>query len=396
MGRVNIDKVIMDAIILLPLTVLFQKYIPIINLVVFFLVISSLLYITIRNLRFCKETVLLIVFSGVYCFAIIVTGGVADNINEYFYLLFFMLYANYTVNRYDYIKKYLIGHTVYIKRVVILWNLSVIVSIFLQSSYKNGYFFSFTGSVFRSATAAIFILSLILILVNERKSNINFALVPLFCVFSGGSRTYLAIGLALAFFAYYIVAPNRRFFWMTIIPVSLVVMMLILNSSIMDKINSSLTVGSNEFYQDPLIKFTSGRSLFWHADLKAFFEGDIINQLFGYGFNFVYDVNEVAIFNRIWAHNDYIGILLNYGYVGLLCYILMFKNMFTACVSKYRLPFWMKLLLIFVWAFNAFFNMFYTYSCACASYPFVLFGVSLFWDDKMKKEEIGWGKTSES
>ena len=396
MGRVNLNKVVMDVILLLPLTVLFQSILPVINKVVFFLVIASLLYITIRNLHYVQEAILLLAFVVVYCFSLITTDKVADNTNEYFYLLFFMLFSSYTINRYDYIKQYLLTHVLYIKRIVVLWDLCVIVSMFFKSSYRNGYFFSFTGNVFRSATAAIFILSLILILVNEKKSNIILAAVPLFCVFSGGSRTYLAVGLALAFAAYYMAAPSRRFFWMTIIPAALVVGMIILNSSIMDKINSSLTVGANEFYQDPLIKFTSGRSLFWDADLKAFFAGDTINQLFGYGFNFVYDVNEVAIHNRIWAHNDYIGILLNYGYIGLLCYVLMFKKMFTACVSQYRFPFWMKLLLIFVWAFNAFFNMFYTYSCACASYPFVLFGVSLFWDDKMKKEEIGWGKTSES
>lgn len=396
MGRVNLNKVVLDVILLLPLTVLFQSILPVINKVVFFLVIASLLYITIRSHHYVQETILFLAFVVVYCFSLITTDKVADNTNEYFYLLFFMLFSSYTINRHDYIKQYLLTHVLYIKRIVVLWDLCVIVSMFFKSSYRNGYFFSFTGNVFRSASAAIFILSLILILVNEKKSSIILAVVPLFCVFSGGSRTYLAVGLALAVAAYYMAAPSRRFFWMTIIPAALVVGMIVLNSSIMDKINSSLTVGANEFYQDPLIKFTSGRSLFWEADLKAFFAGDFINQLFGYGFNFVYDVNEVAIHNRIWAHNDYIGILLNYGYIGLLCYVLMFKKMFTACVSQYRFPFWMKLLLIFVWAFNAFFNMFYTYSCACASYPFVLFGVSLFWDNKMKKEEIGWGKTSES
>ena len=382
MGRINLNKVVMDTILLLPLTVLFQKFVPVVNRVIFFFVIASLLYIVIRNIRYIQGSILLLIFIMVYFFSIIVTGEVANNTNEYFYLLFFMLFATYTINRYDYIKQYLITNTTYIRKIVILWNLCVIISMFFKSSYSDGFFFSFTGNVFRSATAAIFILSLVLILVNEKKSNVIFAIVPLFCIFSGGSRTYLAVGLALAFSAYYMAAPSRSFFWITIIPAVLVIGMIVLNSSIMDKINSSLTVGANEYYQDPLIKFTSGRSLFWEADLKAFFAGDLINQIFGYGFNFVYDVNKLAIHNSIWAHNDYIGILLNYGYIGLLCYIVMFKKMFTVCVSKYRFPFWMKLLLVFVWAFNAFFNMFYTYSCACASYPFVLFGVSLFWDNK--------------
>ena len=299
-----------------------------------------------------------------------------------------MLFAYYIIIQYNFIRQYLIENTAYLKKIVVFWDVCVIISMFFSSSYNNGFFFSFTGSVFRSATSAIFILSLILILVTKKKGNIIFAIVPLYCVFSGGSRTYLAIGLALAFVAYYIATPNRSFFLMTIIPVVVIVGIIVVNSSIMDKINRSLTVESNSFYQDPLIQFTSGRSLFWKADLKAFFDGSLINQIFGYGFNFVYDVNEIAINNRIWAHNDFIGILLNYGYVGLFCYILMFKKMFTECVSQSMCPLWLKLTLIFIWMFNAFFNMFYTYSCACASYPFVLVGVSLFWEDRIKKEKM--------
>lgn len=166
MGRINLNKVVLDAILLLPLTMLFQRILPIINKMVFFFVIASLLYITIRSLHYVQEAVLLLAFVVVYCFSLIVTGEMAENTNEYFYLLFFMLFSSYTINRYDYIKQYLMTHTAYIKRIVVLWDLCVIVSMFFKSSYRNGFFFSFTGNVFRSATAAIFILSLILIIVN--------------------------------------------------------------------------------------------------------------------------------------------------------------------------------------------------------------------------------------
>ena len=110
-----------------------------------------------------------------------------------------------------------------------------------------------------------------MILITKKRINIVYAIIPMFCIFSGGSRTYLAVGLAICVAMYYIITPSRRFFWVSLIPIAVVFLAIILNSSIMDKIDSSLTVSSTEYYQDPLVKFTSGRSLFWLADIKAFF-----------------------------------------------------------------------------------------------------------------------------
>ena len=68
----------------------------------------------------------------------------------------------------------------------------------------------------------------------------------------------------------------------------------------------------------------------------------------------------------------------------------MFRLMFKKCVSNLKLPRFIKIIAIFIWFFNAFFNMFYTYVCASASYPFILFGISLFWENKIEKEKYGW------
>lgn len=156
MGRINLNKVVMDTILLLPLTVLFQKFVPVVNRVIFFFVIASLLYIVIRNIRYIQGSILLLIFIMVYFFSIIVTGEVANNTNEYFYLLFFMLFATYTINRYDYIKRYLITNTTYIRKIVILWNLCVITSMFFKSSYSDG-FFSLLQEMFLEAQLQLFL-----------------------------------------------------------------------------------------------------------------------------------------------------------------------------------------------------------------------------------------------
>lgn len=389
-GNIKFNKVVMDVVMLLPITTLFQGIIPIINSVVFFVLIMSLFLIILKTKKTMQEITILVLFSISYITAFAFTEGSFDNKNDLFYLLFFILFADYVVSKYEFMKDYLKSKYNYVKGIVIVWDFFVFISMFFKSSYEDGYFFSFTGNVFRSATAATFILGLIMVLITKKRINIIYAIIPMYCIFSGGSRTYLAVGLAICVAMYYIVAPSRKIFWSSLIPMAAVVVAIVLNSSIMDKIDNSLTISATEYYRDPLVKFTSGRSLFWLADIKAFFSGNIINQMLGYGYRFVYDINSKVIHNRIWAHNDYINVLLCYGYIGLASYILMFRLMFKKCVSNLKLPRFIKIIAIFIWFFNAFFNMFYTYVCASASYPFILFGISLFWENKIEKEKYGW------
>ena len=179
MGRIHINKLVMDVIVLLPLTVLFQGFVPVINKVVFFIVITGLLYIVLKSPHSLMETVVLLAFGLVYMLSFVFTGGVADNTNEYFYLLFFIIFSSYTIICYDYIKNYLVTRIPYLRKIVIIWDICVVISMFFKSSYKDGFFFSYTGNVFRSATASIFILSLILVLVTAKKSDIVWAIVPL-------------------------------------------------------------------------------------------------------------------------------------------------------------------------------------------------------------------------
>lgn len=390
--RINVKTAIIDLIVLLPITTLFQGMIPIINKVVFFAIILLLLYLVVKNKYTRAEILAMVGFSIVYVAAFLFTKGAPDNANEYYYLLFFIIYSIYVSKNFEDIKKYCEIKSRYIKGIALIWNAAVFVSLFLPSSYQKGYFFSFTGSVFRSATSATFVLALVLVIAVENRKNAILALLPIYCLFAGGSRTYLAIGLVLAVLLFYMVAPSKKIFWISLIPIISLAVVFLLNSNIINKINESMTVHSTDYYQDPLIKFTSGRSLFWEADMKAFFNGSKLNQIVGFGYNFVYDVNMTSIRNRIWAHNDFINILLCYGYIGLGCYIYFFLKMFQTCTSNLKLSNIFKFMVFFVWAFNAFFNMFYTYVCACASYPFVLIAIAIFCNVREKKEQKGWGK----
>ena len=393
--RLNIKYVALDLLLLLPITTLFQGFIPVINRALFAVVIAGFCAAILYNKFKTKEIVVFLMFLSVYVYSFFITQGMAENINEYFYLLFFIVYYMFALKNQDFFKRYCEEKKGYILNVVRIWCACVAVSLFFPSSYRDGAFYSFTENFFRSATAATFILSLILVIVAYNKKYVVYAIFPMICILGGAARTYLFVGMALCLCMYYMVMPSRKAFWLTLIPVSLAALIIISNSSIMEKIVSSLHVSSNAYYKDPIIKFTSGRSLFWEADVKAYWEGSWFEKLFGFGYNFVYDINERAINSRIWAHNDFINILLGYGLLGLICYLAVFKSLFSTFTKGRGLPKWLTVVMWVIWFFNAFMNMFYTYACATAAYPFMLLGVALFWEEKNKKEMLRRQQTAQ-
>lgn len=61
----------------------------------------------------------------------------------------------------------------------------------------------------------------------------------------------------------------------------------------------------------------SGRGEIWDRKLSAFFSGDILNQIIGYGFDGGHYLGGEFRF----CHNDFIAFLVEYGYVGLILFV---------------------------------------------------------------------------
>lgn len=382
--KINTKQLLLSILLLLPITTLLQGFFPAINRILFICVILLLLIVVLRKAYSKWEYLALIGFAVCVIVPTLMTQGPIESINLYFYYPFFILFCLYVAKDFNYFFDYCKNQHNYIKKVVFVWCLIVFISLFFKTSYKDGYFFSFTGNVFRSATAASFILALVLILSVTDKKCALFSVMPMLCIFTGGSRTYLAIDLAMMVVLLYIVVPSIKAFWRWLIPMGIVAVIVLFNSSIISKIVDTLTVSPDEFFQDPLVQFTSGRSIFWEAEVREFANLNFIRQWLGSGHNFVYDVNEQHMGVRIWAHNDFFHILLTHGILGLILYIYFFVKMFKTCTASLKLPWYINALLVFIWLFNAFFNMHYTYVCASASYPFILVAVSLTY--KIKQE----------
>lgn len=248
---------------------------------------------------------------------------------------------------------------------VIIWEIIVIVSAFFPSSYEHtwgegSYFISFSNTSFELAPAASLIFALVIFCYacdgNARKA-VLLSAVPVVCSFASGSRTYLVV-IALEVLILAMMIIKSKLALIAFIVIALIVGIGLLSmTNIWTKFANAFQYSndSSSFWS----VFTSGRDAFWRADMDAFGKGGMINQLFGYGFSFVYEVNESFFGNRIYAHNDFINILLTFGWAGLIPYFFAFGKCVLMFGRQMERGFLFSILAI--WLFNAVFNMTYVY-----------------------------------
>lgn len=375
---IGVQRLYFKVIILFPLLTLFTAYFEPINKLLFGML--ALLQVFLICRKFKKKYVLIFIAAGiVYIFTLLSTSEVLNNTNELFYFPFFILFSVHMAHNMNSLYRYLIKDKKYVLFVVRTWTVIVLVSMFIPSSYTvewGGavYFGSLCKTVWRLAPTCVFIMSLAMCMMNIYKDRKLFVytFVPMFCFYMGGSRTYLIVGLLLFFVFFYYYVRNIQNFYLSIIPLVLGLIFLIFRSSMVDKMMAvTYTMDS---YFDLWGTVTSGRSIFWKADIIAFTKIPLINKLLGNGFNYIYEVNNKAFGGSVWAHNDFIQCLISHGLIGLICYMyancsflrIMFQN------SKDKVP---VLAAILVWVVNANFNMFYTYFCSMLSFPILVLAV---------------------
>lgn len=252
-----------------------------------------------------------------------------------------------------------------INSTVIIWEIIVIVSAFFPSSYEHtwgegSYFISFSNTSFELAPAASLVFAFVIFCYacdgNARKA-VLLSAVPVVCSFASGSRTYLVvIALEVLILAMMIIKSKSAL-------IAFIVIALIAGIGLLSMTNIWTKFANAFQYSNDSSSFwsvfTSGRDAFWRADMDAFGKGGMVNQLFGYGFSYVYEVNESVFGNRIYAHNDFINILLTFGWAGLIPYFFAFGKCVLMLGRQMERGFLFSILAI--WLFNAVFNMTYVY-----------------------------------
>ena len=252
-----------------------------------------------------------------------------------------------------------------INSTVIIWEIIVIVSAFFPSSYEHtwgegSYFISFSNTSFELAPAASLVFAFVIFCYacdgNARKA-VLLSAVPVVCSFASGSRTYLVV-IALEVLILAMMIIKSKLALIAFIVIALIAGIGLLSmTNIWTKFANAFQYSndSSSFWS----VFTSGRDAFWRADMDAFGKGGMVNQLFGYGFSYVYEVNESVFGNRIYAHNDFINILLTFGWAGLIPYFFAFGKCVLMLRRQMERGFLFSILAI--WLFNAVFNMTYVY-----------------------------------
>ncbi len=387
--KVDLKSLLYRSIMLFPITTLFSYYFNALNKVLFAVTFLALLFVGYRRIK--KSNFLLIaILTVVYVYTILKTGAMPYNINELFYFPFMILYLTYITEHMDALRQYLINDQRYIRLIMNVWTVLVLVSFAFPSSYTvewggARYFGSFCKSIWRLAPTCVFIMTLSIAGVNIFRNKIDFlySIVPFIAILSGGSRTYAVVALCLVLVGWYCVINSNMKFVLTCIPFLLIVFLALLNSSIIDKF--SATTYSDSSYFDLWGTITSGRSIFWAADIESFIKSPIIEKLLGQGFNSIYDINYNAFGGRVWAHNDFIQCLISHGLLGLTLYLFVMIKIFGS-LKKYKVNWLVYFLTIIIWLFNAMFNMFYTYFCSILSFPILILGLTAI------KFELGTNK----
>lgn len=365
-----IFRIFLRIVSLLPIATLFQGF-PAFSLVNKLLIAISvvLLFFSFFYLKMKMEVWFqLLAAIGLTAIGMCFTQEALINSNMPVYFPFFVLLLTLASEQANLLRATLRENVRWYRNICIIWCLLVVLSIPLSISYdKDGYFTSFTGNSFRTDPAALLILTYLILLVRNnachRSLSFILSLVPLYCGLMGSSRTYfLVILLSYFIFLRCLIRDNRTFVF-SLATAFAVIVPVIFVSNIGQRMVNSLSDASEGYYGF-WATLTSGRSRFWAHDIQRFFELPFLNQLIGAGFNRVFFFNaELGTF--IWAHNDFLNVVITNGYIGLVSYLIavysLFK-MYKKNKSTYKTSFFV--LMILIWAFNAFFNMVYTYTCA--------------------------------
>lgn len=347
--------------------------------VVFVLIVRLVAYrYTISQLFVLFLTVI------IHLFAIFLTEFPVDQINILFYFLLWVLIYLFFSKSKDDIMRVLQKSDFFIDLLLILWTIVVGISAFLPTSYKDKYFLSFTGGSFRLMPSVLIITALAMYMAISRKiAKYNLYLIlPIFAGFMNQSRTYFGVFIIVLVMYFYMNLKNKKLFYIMLVPLGFLIIALMTASGIMDKITAT-QYGPNSYF-DFWGTITSGRTVFWQWDLEAFFSLPVLQQFVGNGFNFVYDVNG-ANMARIWAHNDIINILMNFGYIGVVIYLWSYFQMVRAFWPKgNKIPIFVKCMFHGAVFLNSMMNMSYTYLCAMISYPLFLYVIAAKYEEKDK------------
>ena len=338
-------------------------------------IISSVILMRLYTYHYTPMQLLVLGMTFVlHLIALYFTDFPLYHLNILFYFLLWMLLYLYIIKSKDTIGCILAHSDRYIRLVLWVWTLIVGISALFPSSYRENYFISLTGSSFRLMPSVLVIsaLAMYMVISKKNKKYNAFLILPMFAAFMNQSRTYFGIFIIFYVMYLYMRVKSKKNFYLMLLPLLMIGMLFVIIGGISDKIAE--TQYTENSYFDYWGTITSGRTIFWKYDIEAFFALPFWQQFVGNGFNFVYDVSGMYMNNPVWAHNDIINLLMNFGYIGVALYLWVYCKMVGVFWPKNNnIPLFVKACFHGAVFINSMFNMSYTYFCAVIAYPLFLY-----------------------
>lgn len=308
-------------------SVLFYTRIPIkLTVIVGFVLILDLIYIYVKRL-YKSRAILLMWLLFVLLFTSLVTNNFLVNFSDYTRIATYFLLIGLIID-----KKELNQLSAAFNRnrgllsiSAILASIITLVCLFIPSCYAaestwgedNRYYLGLSETFHVNASCMCLCLVMYIYSICNKKFKITELVVvfpPLLAIIQSGARVYLICAVCIIVI-YYIERINDLQIKYLFVPIGLIGGgYYLLNSNMMKKFLFT-QVNYTASNTTRLNSLTSGRLGFWKTGIEGFVDGNIINQLFGHGFNFIRDLTGHS------GHNDLIHMLLGMGVIGLIVYL---------------------------------------------------------------------------
>lgn len=386
--KVNKYSLFVDLVCALLITTLVQTILPfninrIIGFGLFF--ISFFLLLDKKNKKHFK----ILFLSGIsVLFSFFMTSNISINLSNSIYWLI-AIWLIFISKDTLFQKKMLIAFKKEKKKIhatIIISDIILGISFLDPQSYKitysERYFVGFTVHQHTLASAACLVMCLILAdLCTNNESRNKFSIkyfilifLPIVTVLEASARIFIVPAIIIVAYMY-VYKIEKVSLKLVVLPIAMIIMgVLFINSNIFERMINISTANSDAY--------TSGRTVFWLADIRAFMQSGIINKIFGHGFEYVQKINLKVTNMAIGAHNDYITLLLGVGILGCLIYILVLIRE-VKYIFKLK-SFIKEVMLLFFWVIPSFINGFYGYQLLLYSYLF--FKLVILKDSDYKKD----------
>ena len=363
---ISIYDIVLVLICLFSISTITQTLLPFsMNRFITLFIVAIIVFDDLFHLeRFTCLIYVYIVFMLVY--SMIWANDLAQNIEDYIYYTVAIVELGFFSKKehIEGFQKSLQKNISMVKIVAIIDLVIVLISMFspscYQSNWSSSYLYGYTNSGHAMAAGCCLVMVLWGYIIANYKFSI-IKIIPLiilaYAVLKTGARVFM---VPIAIILYYYVRNqfNNKYIRVLILICGIVLFLfLIVNSNMLDKFMHATNTQGGRY--SVLEALTSGRSEFWVVDILDYVNSGVLYQLFGRGFDYIYDLNAQMVGMAIWAHNDFINILIACGLVGLAIYIMMISKVLDRHVRKK--DFMNKMMIMCYVLFPAFINGFYTY-----------------------------------